>query len=109
MTKLDQLLITAGGAASNPFSATHRAIACRDIDRMGEEWTADLSTEHALLVLAISAGVKALAGATSTDARKLIADAIVNQVAAARNQPAVSARRREARPAPRRYWIEGDR
>lgn len=107
MNRFGELLYLAGAAAANSDSAAHRAIACRDIDALGQAWTGTLPNAQARLTCAIVSTVHALAAAPSQETRAPIAKALRELVNAGRTPPP----RRPAmrRPEPRRYWIEADR
>src|SRR4051812_38989250 len=79
-----QLLFVAGAAAANFNSATHRAIACRDVDALGQEWCGSLPKIKAEIVGAIIGTVHALAAAPTSDVRAPIAAALRSLVAAGR-------------------------
>jgi hypothetical protein len=101
-----EFLHLAGAAAANSDSSVHRAIACRDIDALGQAWTGALPTCKAELAGAIVATVHALAAAPSPEHRRLIASALRDLIGAARTpmpRPAGMPRHE-----PRRYWIEAD-
>lgn len=107
MNHFGELLRLSGAAAANAGSATHRAIACRDVDALGLAWTEPLPNAKAQLAAAIVSTVHALAAAPSAEHRTLVAKALRELVIAGRTplpRPAAT-----PRPEPRRYWIEVDR
>jgi hypothetical protein len=107
MNHFGELLRLAGAAAANANSATHRAIACRDVDALGLAWTAPLPNAKAQLAAAIVSTVHALAAAPCAEHRCLVAKALRELVAAGRTpMPRQAA---TLRFAPRRYWLEVDR
>jgi len=113
MNRFDQLLHVAGAAAANSESATHRAIACRGVDAMGQDWTATLAGWRAELAGAIIPAVHALAAAPSPGIRQPIARALAELVRAGRTlpparQPIPAAPSTPPIPA-RLYWVEAER
>lgn len=107
MSRFRETLIIAGAAAANPNSATHRAIACRDVDRLGRGWTGDLPNAKAQLAEAIISTIHALAAAPTPEHRLPIATALRDLVAAGRvPMPRSLAPMRHE---PRRWWLEEDR
>jgi hypothetical protein len=110
MTKLQELLLAASSVANGATSASHRAIGVRNIDRLGLEWVHGLPAETEWLATAIAASVRALAAATTCEARTHIANAIIGQVAAARARPVTpAATRKTPNSSPRRYWMDAER
>jgi len=107
LTVFGELLHLAGAAAANADSPTHRAIAVRDIDRLGTAWTGYLPTAKANIADAIIATVHALAGATCAPSRCALVASIRQLVTAARTEQPMPTPRRVAGE-PRRYWIEAD-
>jgi len=111
-----ELLYLAGAAAANWESQIHRAVACRDIDALGQQWTAALPNSKAELVGAIVATMHALVAAPSTEWRESIAKALRELVRAGRTPMPSPIRPKdivaklttlsEEHPARRPWWLD---
>ena len=89
-------------------SSTHRAAACKDVDRLGLDWSDALSNGKAQIVEAIITTVHALAAASDPNSRTCIGRALKELVGAARHENGAVARRTPVVAEPRRYWVEHD-